>query len=564
MKNSSDCPIISFIIATKNCARDLVVTLQSFVESDAGNYEIYIQDGMSDDATPLEAEKFSHALPIVICREKDSGIYDAWNKAIHHVRGQWILFMGAGDTLHQKNSITELLQTLTSLPQNIQYYCAPIVHVFPPDEELEILRPDRNPLQGLLNGMCLPHQGLFHRRDLFADTTFDASYRIAGDYDFVCRTLTAHNFCIGETPFVRMVFGGISSSMGNMASREKEFFRIARKAYPASMPWKILARLVRWQGVYGASVLGGDAFGRMVADLPRRLRGKPPLWSRRIPALPSRDISAPTIDLLIATVGRVEELDRLLSSLEAQTYKNFRVLLADQNAPGHLDALLARHSGLPLERIMLPSNGVSIARNVLLEASAGAIIAFPDDDCWYAPDTLQRVQESFCNHPSCGGLLGVWTPSPTTHVHAVPDGVINSRAKLFQLAGTCVQFYRGEAVAGIRFDPRLGPGTGLPYGSGEDTDYLLSVFSRTEVRRNTKIRVFHPSPREIEATAQKVTKYAAGRMYLLKKHKFSALFILFNVLYPLCLIPVDAVRFGKSHAVYRWRMFMGRLRNWGE
>ena len=157
-------------------------------------------------------------------------------------------------------------------------------------------------------------------------------------------------------------------------------------------------------------------------------------------------------------------------------------------------------------------------------------------------------------------MLGVWSPSPDIHAHGVPEGVVG-RPGLFLLAGTCVQFFRREAVDGIRFDPLLGPGTGLPYGCGEDTDFLLNVHARTIVRRYRKIRVFHPSPKDTLPLAQKVASYAAGRMYLLKKHQFSRLFVFFNVLYPLCLVPIDALRYGKAHAMYRWRMFRERLRN---
>ena len=223
--------------------------------------------------------------------------------------------------------------------------------------------------------------------------------------------------------------------------------------------------------------------------------------------------------------------------------------------------MLARHPGLPIIRTMLPPQGVSVARNVLLERAAAEIIVFPDDDCWYAPDTLERVCETFAEYPSCGALLGVWTSSPDVQARGISEGIV-SRTGLFQLAGTCVQFYRKEAVAGIRFDPLLGPGTGLPYGCGEDTDYLLVVSARAEVRRYAKIRVFHPSPKENQPSPQKVASYAAGRMYLLKKHKFSWLFVLFNVLYPLCVAPLDALRYGKAQGAYRFRMFVERLRNW--
>lgn len=276
-----------------------------------------------------------------------------------------------------------------------------------------------------------------------------------------------------------------------------------------------------------------------------------------LPSLPEN----PTIDLLVATLGRVTELDRLFTSLEGQTYKNFRILLADQNSPGVLDDVLTRHPNLSIKRVMLPSRGVSIARNALLEKTDGNIVAFPDDDCWYAPDTLEQVCETFNAHPSCGALLGVWTSTPEVPPRRILEGTV-SRVGIFHLAETFVQFFRSETVSGLCFDPILGPGTGLPYGCGEDTDYLLYVSNRTRVRRCAKIRIFHPSPKENLPSAQKIASYAAGRMYLLKKHKFSKLFMLFNILYPLCLVPIDALKYGNAHAVYRWRMFKERLHNW--
>ena len=266
------------------------------------------------------------------------------------------------------------------------------------------------------------------------------------------------------------------------------------------------------------------------------------------------------IDLLIATIGRISELDRLLSSLEKQTWRNFRVLLADQNPPGYLDDMLSHHTSLPIIRIMLPSKGVSMARNALLEQAIAEIIVFPDDDCWYAPDTLERVLQAFRANPTCGALLGVWTAEPALPAPALAEGVV-TRSGLFRLAGTCVQFYRKEAILGILFDPILGPRTGLPYGCGEDTDFLLHAHSHTEVRRHREIRVFHPSPAETLPSSQKVASYAAGRMYLLKKHNFPFFFRVINVLYPLCQMPLDILRYGLRHGRYRFNMFQERLKN---
>ncbi len=394
--------------------------------------------------------------------------------------------------------------------------------------------------------------------------SFDKRYTIAGDYDFFCRTLKINNVAIGDTVFISMLIGGISGCLDSMHRSERELLQIAKAYFPHSLPWKPHLRLLRSKLYRIAKSTAGAPVANFMADIPRMLQGKSRLWS----SMPTRALRplpplspTPGISLLVATLGRQKELDNLLTSLEKQTYKNFHVVIADQNPKGFLDEILARHATVPITHLLLPAKGVSLARNALFAHANGNIIAFPDDDCWYAADTLESVVAVFRDAPQCGALLGIWTASPNAPLPQLPEGTVKRRG-LFQLAGTCVQFYRREAVANLRFDPQLGPGTALPYGSGEDTDFLLCAYQQAEVRRSSRIRVFHPSPKEAIPAPQKVASYAAGRMYLLQKHKFPLWFVLANILFPLGVLPLDAVRYGKPWVRYRWTMFRERLRNW--
>lgn len=270
--------------------------------------------------------------------------------------------------------------------------------------------------------------------------------------------------------------------------------------------------------------------------------------------------ASPLLSLLIATVRRRTELERLLFSLRQQKHTCLQIIIADQNPPNFLVDVYAEFTDLPLQVISAPDKGVSQARNAILPLAKGDYIVFPDDDCWYAPDTLAQVVEAFRRHPEAGAVLGYWTPSPQLPQPDNTEQVLSSTA-LFSQGGTCVQFFRAEAVKDLRFDSRLGPGTGLPYGCGEDTDYLLEAHKRAPVWRCPSIRVFHPSPDTHVPSDTKIASYAAGRMYLLKKHAFPLWFRCANVLYPLCMLPLDALRKGRKAARYRWRMFVERLRH---
>src|SRR5271166_2242893 len=103
------------------------------------------------------------------------------------------------------------------------------------------------------------------------------------------------------------------------------------------------------------------------------------------------------LSLIIATLGRVTELDRLLASLDRQTYKDFEVIVVDQNLDDRLLPLLREHKRLSIHRLR-SSAGLSRARNAGMRAAKGDIFCFPDDDCWYPDQLLAIVSEWFEMH----------------------------------------------------------------------------------------------------------------------------------------------------------------------
>lgn len=559
-------PFFTIITSTYNAEKALPPLLESLASQTCHDFNWIVQDGSSSDATMQIVEQYRNRLPEILAdSRKDRGIYDAWNKALDQWQarlGKWIIFMGAGDTFCHQDSLKEAMHYLEQLSDEYIYYAVPVEIVLCSGEFLNQVAPSNNPSIDLKNGMCLPHQGLFHRHDIFSNNRYDISYSIAGDYDFVCRTLTRNNICFGKTACIRMSVGGVSSSLAYMTIREAEFFNISRKFYSSSIPLKIIARFSFWKCITLISHIFGKRTACAVADIPRILQKKPRLWSLEqcppsLPILPPK----PHLALCIATVGRVTELDRLLTSLEQQTCTAFHIYLADQNAPGTLDAMLQKHADLQITRILLPSRGVSTARNALLSLiGEEEFIIFPDDDCWYAPDTLAQVAEAFQRHPQAGTVMGKSIDTSPVSPPCGQDTPV-SQIGTFKNGETYLQFFRAEVVKDLRFDPRLGPGIGLPYGCGEDTDYLLEAHKRAPVWRCPSIRVFHPSPDTHVPSDAKIASYAAGRMYLLKKHAFPLWFRCANVLYPLCMLPLDALRKGRKAARYRWRMFVERLRH---
>src|SRR5205823_4423770 len=110
--------------------------------------------------------------------------------------------------------------------------------------------------------------------------------------------------------------------------------------------------------------------------------------------------------------------------------------------------------------------GLSRARNVALPHVDADIVAFPDDDCVYPGDLLERVAQRFAAEPRLDGLTGR-DDSPARWEE---DAAMLTRDNLWNRAISFTIFVRSEVVARVGgFDERLG----LPGSSSEEIDYLV-------------------------------------------------------------------------------------------
>lgn len=206
------------------------------------------------------------------------------------------------------------------------------------------------------------------------------------------------------------------------------------------------------------------------------------------------------LSLIVGTLGRESELRRLLTSLAAQTFRDFEVLLIDQTGNDTLLPLLAEYeTSVPLRRITA-GRGLSKSRNLGLSLATGDLVAFPDDDAWYpTPTLLEEVADAFqCDETLDGlsfrvtdeaGLCSAGGWMSTAQVTMTP-------ANIWRTAVSCSFFLRRSALGDLRFDEALGVGAGTPYGSGEETDFLLRLLERGATLRydGTRTVGHHSAP----------------------------------------------------------------------
>lgn len=123
--------------------------------------------------------------------------------------------------------------------------------------------------------------------------------------------------------------------------------------------------------------------------------------------------------------------------------------------------------------------GLSAARNILLALlptdllDDTAVIAFPDDDAWYADGSLAGILAAFSAEPNldfwfcCSGPDATWDKGAAAHPPQIQQ--------LLSHATSNTLFLRARLAALLgKFDETLGLGT--PAKSGEDTDYALRAY----------------------------------------------------------------------------------------
>lgn len=265
--------------------------------------------------------------------------------------------------------------------------------------------------------------------------------------------------------------------------------------------------------------------------------------------------------LIVATRGRVGEVERLLLSLGAIVGPAPRILLMDQNEDGRLIPIAeAWKKRLRLEHHVIPPRGVSQARNAGLALLADEpFVAFPDDDCTYEPDALHQAEAAFASCTGIDALISAWSDFTEPLPPAAPVIEPCTRISALRQSPTYTLFLRRSGVVRAgEFDESLGPGGGSPWLCGEDADYLLRAGGPScRIGRAAAIRVHHPRVHTV-GDAGKAFGYGRGRMRVLAKHAFPWWFQVLSIVHPLLLSASPS----SAERRFRWHLFRGRLVEW--
>ena len=234
----------TIVTCTFNAEHELQRTLDSVFHQSYADVEHLILDGLSSDRSVEMAQTYKQRSDeartgheVVVCSERDSGLYDAMNKGIARATGDYIVFLNAGDTFPSEATLEHIAHSIgdgEALP-GVIYGDTDIVN-----DEGRFLRHRRlQPSVKLTwrsfrNGMLVCHQAFYALTTLAKDNPYNLNYHFSADVDWCIRVmkeaerrhLTLKNV---DEVVVNYLDGGMTEKNHRASLRER--FSVMRRHY---------------------------------------------------------------------------------------------------------------------------------------------------------------------------------------------------------------------------------------------------------------------------------------------------------------------------------------------
>lgn len=179
---------LSIVTVCWNDLENVQRTVESLAkQTERDGWEHVLVDGASSDGTVDWYQSAELSFPRRVLSEPDNGIFDAMNKSLDNVEGDYVVFMNAGDRYADADAVGRVLRRLEAEPV-WGYSRARVV-----DESGRKVRPQvgRIPYSRtmhLLGRATICHQAVFMRVDLLRELNgFDLRMGAAGDYHLLVR-----------------------------------------------------------------------------------------------------------------------------------------------------------------------------------------------------------------------------------------------------------------------------------------------------------------------------------------------------------------------------------------
>ncbi|MEC4682640.1 MAG: glycosyltransferase family 2 protein [Nitrospirota bacterium] len=241
---------------------------------------------------------------------------------------------------------------------------------------------------------------------------------------------------------------------------------------------------------------------------------------------------SPEVSVVIPCYRGGEHLAEGIESVLAQTFRNFEIVLVDNNVDPETKVVMERYRNSSPERIRIAretGQGACSARNRGILESRGEYISLLDEDDCMIPEKLERQRKMALENPKASMIVSEYTPinkSSSEKIENYTIGGENSRKSLekhlrniireslperdpesFMLPLPSTMFFRKKtAIQSGLFDLRLNPTV------GEDEVFNFQMFLEGDI-----VRISDPLSLYRIGGASDVSRFRNNPILFLKK-----------------------------------------------
>ena len=270
---------------------------------------------------------------------------------------------------------------------------------------------------------------------------------------------------------------------------------------------------------FGATLAGRNGDGRRVPKPALAAVGE--VFAR---APQTADEGLPRASVIICSYNGAGTVESCLASMKRIDYPDYEVIFVDDGSTDHTQDILKKFEADPefaprLRNIKQPNRGLSVARNVGMEAATGEIIVYTDSDCEADEDWLHQLALQLVR----GGNVGLGGPNliPDENswvadcVGLSPGGpthvMIDDRTAE-HVPGCNMAFYRWAALEVGGFDSQFRK-------AGDDVDFIWRLQNRGyTIGFAAAAQVWHYRRNTVQAYLRQQKGYGEAEALLKYKH----------------------------------------------
>ncbi len=421
-------PRVSLILCVKDGMPYLPEAIDSVIDQTARDFELIVQDGGSTDGSLAYLEAVVGVPRIEIDSRPDSGVAEAYSRALPRCSGKIIGTIDA-DNLLESDALEQVIELFDAHPSVAAIYGSADLLDMTTGKRRHWVPPEFSLIRLVGAELVPPYSVSFYSRAICGDELrFDDRLKTCQDFDLWLR--------ISHLPIMRfpVKLGTIRLSAKSMTRGAGNYDQFVRDK-TAALAWfldrqppGLLTDAVRRRGVAGINLWAAESLLELGADavaieqFASAAEESEPGWSRiaavreaaaagaaaddAVPAA-ERRADAPRVSLILVTKNGMPYIRDAIESIRLQTYRDFELIVQDGGSTDGTVEFLRSIDDLPaIEFRTEPDEGLGDAYGRALERCRGQIVGTIDSDNLLESTAVERAVDLLDANPHAAALYG--------------------------------------------------------------------------------------------------------------------------------------------------------------